>query len=115
SAPALARSSPCLGCVELAEGLALRRRHVAPIGPAAAQGQAVNQALPSPHPLEHPHTDARGSAVQRGTACKPRPGTKSEALRPWAQMPLELLLAQFAQQVGERNFHRTDYAALIAQ
>src|SRR5438034_476148 len=30
-------------------------------------------------------------------------------------MPLELLLAELAQQIGQRDFHRTDDSALVAQ
>jgi hypothetical protein len=46
---------------------------------------------------------------------QPAPQRKRRAFAPGPQAALDLLLAQLAHQVGQRNLHRADGAALVAQ
>jgi hypothetical protein len=83
--------------------------------PAAGQRQRTDAAFLATQPLEHPRTDARQRLVQRRTQRRERPGMEGRAFVPGPQAALDLAFAQLAQQVGQRNLHRTDDAALPAQ
>ena len=65
-------------------------------------------------PPQHARADLRRQRIEPRPRRQPRPAAHAGAFVPGAQRALELLLAQFPEQVGQRNAHRADDAALVA-
>src|SRR4051794_34255864 len=101
--------------MELAKRLACGRRHIPTVGPAAAERELVDRTLASAHPMQDTTREPGDERIQAGAQRKPGPGAQTEALVPRPEAALELLLAQLALKVGQRNLHGADNAALIAQ
>src|SRR6185312_3110601 len=101
--------------IEVAERLALRCRQIAVTRPAGAAEQAMNESSPAAGPMAQPRRDARKGAVERGARCEPGPDFEPQTFRPRPQSALDLLLAQLAHQIRQRNLHRTHNPALVAE
>src|SRR4051812_39352764 len=101
--------------MELAKRLACGRRHIPAVGPPAAERELVDRTLPPAHRMQNTSREPRDESVKAGAQREPGPGAQTEALVPGPETPLELLLAQLALKIRQRNLHGAHDAALIAE
>src|SRR6185436_10011945 len=82
--------------IQFTKGFALRRGHVAPVGPAAGERKIMNEPRAAAHPFEDARAKARRGRIERRAQREPAPHVESEALAPWAQPARDLFFAQLA-------------------
>src|SRR5690606_34053349 len=112
---ALLRPLARVAAVFLLEGLIARARKITPLRPRSAEeGQTVDALAASRLQTQEAADEGLRQPIkprmQRGVG----PQAQREHFAEGTHAPLHLLLAHLAQQIGQRNPHRTDHAALVA-